>query len=48
MTPPEYTITTHIGEECTHLNFFTNLKIKRINTIEKITPITGENKTSFG
>ena len=33
MLAPQYTITTPIGEECVHLNFFTNLNIERESTI---------------
>jgi len=33
MIPPQYTITTHIGEECRNLNYFTNLNIERESTI---------------
>lgn len=33
MIAPIYTITTPLGEECHHLNFFTNLKIKSEATI---------------
>ena len=36
MTPPEYTITTSIGEQCVHLNFFTNLNIERESTIDEL------------
>ena len=36
MIAPIYTITTPIGEECHHLNFFTNLKIKSEATIGEV------------
>ena len=36
MIPPQYTITTPIGEECHHLNFFTNLNIERESTIDEL------------
>ncbi len=36
MTPPQYTITTPIGEQCVHLNFFTNLNIERESTIDEL------------
>ena len=36
MIPPQYTITTPIGEECVHLNFFTNLNIERESTIDEL------------
>ena len=29
MIPPQYNITTPIGEECRNLNYFTNLNIER-------------------
>ena len=36
MKHPQYTITTPIGEECVHLNFFTNLNIERESTIDEL------------
>ena len=36
LVPPQYTITTAIGEECVHLNFFTNLNIERESTIDEL------------
>ena len=33
LVPPQYNITTPIGEECRNLNFFTNLNIERESTI---------------
>ena len=36
MLAPQYTITTPIGEECVHLNFFTNLNIERESTIDEL------------
>jgi hypothetical protein len=47
MKHPQYTITTPIGEECVHLNFFTNLKIKSEATIGEVTFINLKNKTTF-
>ena len=47
MLAPIYTITTPIGEECVHLNFFTNLKIKSEATIGKVTFINLNDDSTF-
>jgi len=47
MIPPQYTITTPIGEECVHLNFFTNLNIERISTIDEIIFIKLKDNSTF-
>ena len=44
--PPEYTITTSIGEQCVHLNFF-DKEIDSQATIGQVTFITLKNKTTF-
>ena len=47
MIAPIYTITTPIGEECHHLNFFTNLEIDSQTSIGGIMFITPTDKNSF-
>ena len=47
MTPPEYTITTSIGEQCVHLNFFTNLNIERESTIDELIFIKLKDNSTF-
>jgi hypothetical protein len=47
MTPPEYTITTPIGEQCVHLNFFTNLNIERESTIDELIFIKLKDNSTF-
>jgi hypothetical protein len=47
MKHPQYTITTPIGEECVHLNFFTNLKIKSEATIGEVTFINLNDDSTF-
>ena len=45
--PPEYTITTSIGEQCVHLNFFTNLNIERESTIDELIFIKLKDNSTF-
>lgn len=47
MIAPIYTITTAIGEECVHLNFFTNLNIERESTIDELIFIKLKNNSTF-
>jgi hypothetical protein len=47
IAPPQYTITTAIGEECHHLNFFTNLNIERESTIDELIFIKLKDKSTF-
>ena len=47
MIPPEYTIKTHIGEQCVHLNFFTNLNIERESTIDELIFIKLKDNSTF-
>ena len=47
MIAPIYTITTPIGEECHHLNFFNNLKIKSETTIGEVTFINLNDDSTF-
>jgi hypothetical protein len=47
MIAPIYTITTPTGEECVHLNFFTNLNIERETTIGQQTLIQLKNNSTF-
>ena len=47
MMPPEYTITTQIGEQCVHLNFFTNLNIKRESIIDDLIFIKLKDNSTF-
>lgn len=45
--PPEYTITTQIGEQCVHLNFFQKIEITSQGTIGKVTFINSKNRGTF-
>lgn len=45
--PPEYTITTQIGEQCVHLNFFTNLNIERESIIDDLIFIKLKDNSTF-
>ena len=45
--PPEYTITTHIGEQCVDLNFFTNLNIERESIIDELIFIKLKDNSTF-
>jgi hypothetical protein len=47
MIAPKYNITTAIGEECVHLNFFTNLNIERESTIDELIFIKLKNNSTF-
>jgi hypothetical protein len=47
MIAPIYTITTAIGEECVHLNFFTNLNIERESTIDELIFIKLKDNSTF-
>lgn len=47
MIAPIYTITTAIGEECVHLNFFTNLNIERESTIDGLIFIKLKDNSTF-
>jgi len=47
MIAPIYTITTPIGEECVHLNFFTNLNIERESTIDELIFIKLKDNSTF-
>jgi hypothetical protein len=47
MKHPQYTITTPIGEECVHLNFFDKIEIEAETTIGEVTFINLKNKTTF-
>jgi hypothetical protein len=47
MIPPQYTITTPIGEEFVHLNFFTNLNIERESTIDELIFIKLKDNSTF-
>lgn len=45
--PPQYTITTSIGEQCVHLNFFTNLNIERESIIDELIFIKLKDNSTF-